>query len=122
MRETLLVTHLESTSMQDYTIRKPTRSHVCLYDDQEFLPGPPYTSYINITMIFLAMGTELFVAGRGKTFDADEKGFREARVELTTFTFCNSQVLLKLVENMFNKNSGRLQRCCKSENNVLRRS
>ena len=49
------------------------------------------------------MGTELFVAGRGQTFEADEKGFREARVELTTFTFCNSQVLL-FVAIMFYKN------------------
>ena len=42
------------------------------------------------------MGTELFVAGRGATFDEDEDGFREARVELSTFTHCNSQVKIMI--------------------------
>ena len=46
------------------------------------------------------MGTQLFVAGRGETMDVNESGFREARVELSTFTHCNSQVKIPMISKI----------------------
>ena len=53
-----------------------TRQPVCLYKEGESLP---------------AIGTPLYIAGTGKTQNENQSGFREGKVELMTYKYCNSQ-------------------------------
>ena len=62
--------------MTDVKITNTERSPVCLYKQGESLPG---------------LGTELYIAGHGDTLVDHQTGFREGKVELMSYKFCNSQ-------------------------------
>jgi trypsin len=60
----------------DKDVVDETHSAICLYKQGESLP---------------AIATKLFIAGRGGTNSEIEAGFREGKVELMTYKYCNSQ-------------------------------